>query len=135
MTIDAFAAHAHHKRGTTPLPIDSSHRLERDAMFRRKPPKLKLAHGIDPRTYISPAVPPGYCTVGLWWVTNQLPAFDLLENPQETVAADEDQLWRSYRHLAYEICWVIPSPAYANRGNSLEPAYRVHFLEWYFTQR
>lgn len=95
----------------------------------RNPYTHIIRHTVDPRIFIAPALPRGWCTVGTWFVTYDLETFGMLENPEETIWAEDQAMWRRVAKTDRDVRWVVSCPAYVERGLTVERAYRDHLFE------
>lgn len=97
----------------------------------RSPYTNIIEHKVDPRIFIAPALPRGWCTVGTWYVTYDLETFARLENPEAAIWVEDQEMWQRVGMTGRDVRWVIPCPAYVGRGLTVERAYREHLFERY----
>lgn len=118
-----------------PLPNSDSQQLEGNAIMSLgsgKTTKLAIFHSIEPDGLIAPGTPNGWSTMGSWWVTKELSAFGLLEDPIATIREEDERLFQVCVGTSVTPLWVASSPAFAALGVTQERAYpKALLLKFY----
>lgn len=89
---------------------------------------------IDPKSLAAPVTSDGRYTVGTWWVTKELSAFELLSDPLATIREDDERLRQVCIKEGVPEVLVAASPALTALGVTSERVYPEHLLAEFYPE-